>query len=112
MPEHEDCHVEPLRKPVDKEALRTAEVAFMTVSGMGCPNCALRVRNALLSLDDVLQADVHLARGVAAVTYRPERLAGRDLVTAVSAAGNDGRHDYRAAIFQVMPAREAFSFGA
>lgn len=110
MSEHENCDVEPFKKPVDRKALSTAEAAFLTVAGMGCPNCATRVRNALLRLDGVLYADVFLARGMATVAYRPEQVTTSDLVLAVANAGGGGRHDYQAKVFQTMPAREAFTF--
>jgi copper chaperone CopZ len=107
MEEHENCHVEPVNKPLDKEALASAEAAYLAVWGMGCPRCATRVRNGLLSLDGVLLADVFLDRGMAAAAYDPERVSPKDLVAAVAGAGNDGRHHYRAEIMTVMPASEA-----
>jgi copper chaperone CopZ len=110
MSEHEKCHVEPLRKPLDRKALASAEVAFLTVAGMGCPNCAMRVRNALLRLKGVLYVDVSLARGMAAVAFRPEQMTTEDLMTAVARAGSETRHHYLARLLQTMPAREAFTF--
>ncbi len=47
MSEHENCHVEPLDKPLDETALAKATAAYLAVWGMGCPRCALRVRNGL-----------------------------------------------------------------
>ena len=109
MSEHENCHVEPVEKPSDKNALLMAEAAFLGVSGMGCPNCAMRVRNGLLNLKGVLYADVYLQSGVATVAYDPQLVTTAELVTAVTASGNDGRHEYLAHILQTMPAREAFT---
>ena len=107
MDEHENCHVEAVEKPLDKEALATASAAYLAVWGMGCPRCATRVRNGLLSLEGVLLAEVFLDRGVAAAAYDPEHVDPKDLVAAVASAGNDGRHRYRAEIMTVMPASEA-----
>ncbi len=91
---HDNCHVEPLDKPLDEAALDTAMAAYLSVGGMGCPRCAQRVRNGLLSLDGVLLADVLLDRGLAAAAYDPQQLSPDDLVGAVAGAGNDGRHHY------------------
>lgn len=107
MEDHGNCHVEPLQKPLDEAALSTAKAAYLAVWGMGCPRCAMRVRNALLRLEGVLLADVFLERGVAAAAYDPERVAPQDLVRAVAGAGNDGRHHYHAKIMSVVPASEA-----
>jgi copper chaperone CopZ len=110
MSEHENCHVDPVEKSVDKNALAQAEAAFLGVSGMGCPNCAMRVRNGLLNLKGVLYADINLQNGVAAVAYDPQQITKAGLMTAVYESGNDGRHEYRAHILQTMGAAEAFTF--
>lgn len=112
MPEHESSHVEPLKKPLDRKALALAEVAFLTVTGMGCPNCAARVRNALLRLEGVLYADISLTRGTAAVAFKPEQVATRDLITAMAGAGSETGHCYLIQLLQTLPAREAFTFVA
>jgi len=109
MSEHENCHVDPVEKPLDENALAQAEAAFLGVSGMGCPNCAMRVRNGLLNLKGVLYADINLQSGVAAVAYDPQQVTTASLVTAVYESGNDGRHEYRAQLLKTMPANEAFT---
>ncbi|MFQ5859908.1 MAG: heavy-metal-associated domain-containing protein [Anaerolineae bacterium] len=105
--EHDNCHVEPVEKPEDEAALTTAMAAYLAVRGMGCPRCALRVRNGLLSLEGVLLADVSLERGLAAAAYDPEQVGPDDLVNAVAGAGNDGRHHYWADVLTVIPATDA-----
>jgi copper chaperone CopZ len=62
---------------------------------MGCPNCATRVRNSLLSLEGVFSVDVYLNMALAEVSYDREKTPPMELVAAVSRAGNDGRHEYR-----------------
>ena len=109
MNKRENCHVEPVEKPLDRTALSTAMVAYLAVWGMGCPRCAMRVRNGLLGLDDVLLADVFLEEGIAAVAYKPDRVTTEDLVTVVAAAGNDGRHHYRAKVVGQVPAAQVLS---
>lgn len=93
-----DCYVEPLEKTVSPEDLSEAHLATLAVWGMGCPNCANRVRNGLLGLDGVVSAAIDLERGLAFVDYVPARANLHDLILAVAAAGNDGRHDYRAVV--------------
>ncbi|NOZ71394.1 MAG: heavy-metal-associated domain-containing protein [Chloroflexi bacterium] len=107
--ENENCHVDPLEKPLEKEDLATAMAAYLHVSGMGCPSCAMRVRNGLLTLEGVLLADVFLERGVAAAAYDPQRVEPSDLVQAVAGSGNDGRHHYQAEVVSVVPATEALA---
>lgn len=110
MNEHENCHVDPLEKPLDEAALAKAMAAYLAVWGMGCPRCAMRVRNGLLSLEHVLFADVFLEKGLAIVAYDPERVTPDDLMMAVTLAGNDGRHNYRARVVGQASAAEALNW--
>jgi copper chaperone CopZ len=91
--------VETVQKPaVTPEEMSTAVGTFLLVSGMGCPTCALRVRNGLLGLNGVLDAQVNLERGLAQVLYDPARLQAERLPDAVAAAGNDSHHHYSAQV--------------
>ena len=93
-----NCHVEPVRKiTASVERIERADHATLAVRGMGCENCATRVRNSLISLDGVYGVDVFLNLALAEITYDNSRVAIAELVEAVSRAGNDGRHEYRAA---------------
>lgn len=103
MKDH-NCHVEPVEKTVDMDAVKQAQAVYMAVQGMGCANCAMRVRNSLLSTDGVLLAEIGLEQGVAAVAFDEERVSPAALVEAVAAAGNDGRHHYEAKLIRQMPA--------
>jgi len=97
----ENCHVEPIYKDaVSPETLRNADFALLAVWGMGCPNCATRVRNSLLSVDGVLGVDVYLNMAMAEVRYDSKKILPEVLVTAVAHAGNDGRHEYRAQLIE------------
>ncbi len=95
---HQDIFVEPLKKSVNEEEANEAEMAFLAIMGMGCPNCVTRVRNSLLHLNGVVSADVDLERGLAFVDYVPAKTSTQALVLAVSEAGNDNRHNYRAVV--------------
>jgi copper chaperone CopZ len=107
MSEHDNCHVDPVEKTLDHQALDEAMAAYLQVAGMGCPNCAMRVRNGLLGLEGVIAADVALEQGLAAAAYDPERVTAEDLIQAVAGAGNDGRHHYFARLIKQVPARQA-----
>lgn len=99
MPPSDRCHVEPVeRGPVDEEELQGAAGVWMSVSDMGCPNCAHRVRNALLAVPGVLDARVHLGAGTAAVAYDDGRATAGELIAAVADAGTGTRHEYRATV--------------
>ena len=91
----EDCHVEPVLKEVDPQRLERSVTAMLGVVGMGCPTCATRVRNGLLSWPAVLQVEIDLEHGLARIRYEPDQTSCGDLLKAVAAAGDD-RHAYRA----------------
>ena len=107
MSQDENCHVEPIEKLVDQTAIETAQATYLAVTGMGCPRCATRVRNGLLTLDGVLLADVQLEAGIATAAYDPQRVTPETLTLAVAGAGNDGRHHYQAQVLRTLPASEA-----
>ncbi len=109
MEGHNGCHVEPIEKPFREEDLEGAEVAYLRVLGMGCPRCATRVRNGLLSQQGVKLADVFLEHGVAAVAFDPAAVSVEDLEAAVASAGNDSRHHYEASLLARKPVAEALS---
>lgn len=92
----ENCYVEPIQKVATPEENRKVEVAFLAVWGMGCPNCAARVRNSLLTLNGVTNASVDHTDGIAEVVFNPELTTAEKLIGAVAHAGNDGRHEYGA----------------
>ncbi len=92
----ENCHVEPIQKTTTVEERLKTNIAFLTVWGMGCPNCAARVRNGLISLNGVINANVDHIAGVARVIYNPDLATVEMLTLAVASAGNDGRHEYGA----------------
>ena len=93
----ENCYVEPIYKNTPAaDRIQKADRATLAVRGMGCENCATRVRNGLLSLDGVYGADVYLNMALAEVSYDSKKISAVELVDAVSRAGNDGRHKYRA----------------
>lgn len=96
----ENCHVEPVQKIATAEEQQATTLMMLGVQGMGCPNCAARVRNSLLGLRGVTEADVDHITGTADVEFNPNLVAIPALFEAIEHAGNDGRHRYRA--FRLM----------
>jgi copper chaperone CopZ len=94
----QNCHVEPIQKTVLDSVLRNADTTLLAVSGMGCPNCAARVRNGLVSLDGVHHAEIYLGAGLAEVFFDSNKVILEMLIKAVADSGNDGRHHYEAVI--------------
>lgn len=96
----DNCHVEPIQKVITTEEQSHVETIRLVVWGMGCSNCASRVRNSLLSLNGVVYADVDHANGTARVAFNPELASIDALIRAVGHAGNDGRHEYGATLLK------------
>jgi copper chaperone CopZ len=92
------CHVMPIEKHVALSGNEKLETIFMRISGMGCPNCALRVRNGLLGVSGVIGAEVDHITGTARVTIDGAYMNILSLVDAVAQAGDEQRHTYRAAL--------------
>lgn len=93
----ENCYVEPIYKNgTSAEDLRYADNVLLAIWGMGCSNCATRIRNSLLSLEGVYRVGVHLNLALAEVRYDSKKISSKSLVEAVSLASDDGRHEYRA----------------
>lgn len=89
-----NCHVEPVQKSATTEERATTATVVLEIVGMGCPNCAMRVRNSLVSLYGVVEAQVDHTEGIAKVSYNPDVLRIVDLADGVAAAGKDNGHRY------------------
>lgn len=72
----------------------------LVIAGMGCPNCTMLVRNALLSVDGVADAHVNLVPSVSRVLYDGERVTAEQLIAAVAAAGEGTHHEYSAKLLR------------
>jgi copper chaperone CopZ len=93
----ENCYVEPIYKElIPAEQLQKADKATLIVWGMGCPNCATRVRNSLLTLEGVYGVDVYLNMSVAEISYDSQKISPTEFAVAIARVGNDDRHEYRA----------------
>lgn len=94
--ENGKCHVDAVRTSVDPALLERSATAFLAVTGMGCPTCAARVRNALVLTEGVLEAEVSHGSGLAVVRYLPESVDGDGMARSVRAAGAGTGHEYGA----------------
>ncbi len=90
------CYVEPIQKVTTADEQKNVELALLAVSGMGCSNCANRVRNSLLTLYGVVEVYVDHTAGIAQVSFNPSMETIDSLISAVTRAGGDGRHAYGA----------------
>ena len=80
------------------QQIRDADRVLLSIGGMGCSNCAMRVRNALSALDGVYRADVYLNIALAEVYYESRKVSITSLQEAVYRAGNESRHEYHALV--------------
>jgi len=97
---NDQCHAEPISQAAFVDEPTDARIIKLMVSGMGCVNCATRVRNHLLRLDGVVSADVDWQSGLTFVDYVPAQTTPDKIVNAVAQAGDGERHRYAAHIFK------------
>ena len=94
----DNCYVEPIPKTALDHVIQNADRILLSISGMGCQNCAARVRNSLVSLEGVHDAEVLLNMRMAEIYFDEKKISAAVLVQAVAGAGNDGRHRYQAQV--------------
>lgn len=89
----ENCHVDPIQKTATSDEQQTVTTALLAVwgtlaparnAGVGCPNCAARVRNSLIALTGVVEAYVDHTAGMAQVNFNPNLTSPPALVEAVA----------------------------
>ena len=71
-----NCHIEPLERKFATAEYQKTDVALLTISGMGCPTCAARVRNSLISLYGVTDVTVNHIAGWARIVFNPDLTVG------------------------------------
>ena len=92
------CQVTPNQKISSAEENAKTLQAYLAISGLNCPNCANRVRNALISSLGVTDALVDHIDGLAEVSYNPDLIRPTNFMEIVSRAGSDGIHRYSAEV--------------
>jgi copper chaperone CopZ len=95
------CHVNAVHKIPSVEEQRNANLVMLNLRGVGCSNCAIRVRNRLILLTGVLDVYVDHLRRHARVVFNPDLVAVSELLDAVGRAGGDGIHEYRAEVEEI-----------
>lgn len=92
------CHVDPIEKTATAEELESTTTAYLAISGMGCPRCAMRVRNSLFTVHGISDATIDHLTGMGKVVFAPGLTSISAIVEAVARAGNDGQHKYWAVL--------------
>jgi copper chaperone CopZ len=95
---NDNCNVEPINKTALDHVLDNADRILLSISGMGCQNCATRVGNSLFSLEGVYDANVMLNLRLAEIYFDEKRVTPDTLLLAVTTAGNYGHHNYQAEV--------------
>lgn len=88
------------QKPNPEKAIEK-HIAYLAIAGMGCSNCAARIRAALMSIQGVSEAIIDHQQGLGLVTYDPQLVLDTLMVQTVKAAGNDGHHHYEAQLIEL-----------
>jgi copper chaperone CopZ len=94
------CEIKAVHKTITEEENRTTQVTYLAISGLNCPNCAIRVKNALINTFGVIDAIIDHSAGLGQVTYNPDLVERSSLTDIVSKAGGDGIHSYSAKILE------------
>jgi copper chaperone CopZ len=90
------CDIKPFKKTSLLEEYQKTQMAILSISGLNCPNCAIRVRNALLKTYGVTTALIDHETGLGEIAFNPDIVQPGNLVSAIVQAGNDGMHQYSA----------------
>lgn len=98
-----NCRSEPVQEISVSNERKDSITLGLTVWGMGYINCATRVRNALLTLAGVVEAEVDHITGVAFVKYSPALVSIPSLSRAIAQAGDHHRHKYVAMFIEETP---------
>lgn len=94
---NDPCHdILPLIKLPDQSEQKQSTSVFLQIDGMNCGNCVNRVRNALLGTYGVTFVAIDQPQGLGEVQYNPTLTSPTALMDAVTAASNDGFHNYSA----------------
>lgn len=92
-----ECHVEPIEGTAGSADLDEAVQYTLALAGLGCPNCANRVRNALLRNPGVIEVEIDVQGAIGHVWCRPDSPPTEtDLVKAVVGASRGTHHRYLA----------------
>lgn len=100
--DRKNCHVAIEIKEHGSNASSNQRESLLRIKGMGCQNCANRVHNSILKQYGVYDVLVDLEMRSAQIHYDADKVTIDQLISAVNAAGNDGRHNYSAALIAYL----------
>lgn len=89
-----DRRVDPIASKAAAETLSGAQSVDLAIAGMGCSNCANRIRNALLAIPPVLEVRVNVPSSLAHVWYDGSRIGIAEIVAAVGVIGETTHHRF------------------
>ena len=93
-----ECHVELVEKEATAQEQANKMSTILAIWGMGCPRCAMRVHNGLISINGVVDAYVEHLAGMGWVVFNPDMVTPDMLLDAVAHAGDGSKHEYAAMI--------------
>jgi len=97
---NDPCEIKPIQKTITEEEKRLIQVTYIAISGLNCPNCTNRVRNALLNTYGVIDAIIDHCDGLGEIIYNPDLVNQTVFIDVVSKAGGGGIHSYSAQILE------------
>ena len=92
------CDIKPFKKTSLFEEYQKTQLVILSISGLNCPNCAVRVKNALLKTYGVTTALIDHETGLGEIAFNPDIVQPDNLVSAIVQAGNGGMHQYSAQV--------------
>ncbi|PKN98425.1 MAG: hypothetical protein CVU42_11990 [Chloroflexi bacterium HGW-Chloroflexi-4] len=95
---NDSCNVEPIIQTPSEEEKNLVKFLYLVTSGLNCPNCAMRVRNALISTSGIIDVKIDYFDGMTEVTYIPSFIEPSTVPDLISKAGNGAHHQYSAQI--------------
>lgn len=109
MKGHRKYYSKSQKRKLDEADSPNICTAYLMVWGMGSPDCAVRVYNALSRAKGVVQVGIVLERGVAAAVYDAGSTTPEEIVKAVAEIDCTGRHKYSAELSMVVSPEEIFA---
>lgn len=95
---NDTCKIEPLERTPSELEKNSVKFIYLVTSGLNCPNCAMRVKNALITLYGIIDVKIDYFDGMTEVAYNPSLIEPSTIPELISKAGNGGHHNYSAQI--------------
>jgi copper chaperone CopZ len=95
---NDSCKIEPIDRIPSEEEKNSVKFIYLVTFGLNCPNCAMRVRNALISTSGIIDVKIDYFDGMTEVAYNPSLIERSTVPELISNAGDGGHHKYSAQI--------------